>query len=158
MQNLPSLNQLLFVIQARAPSEDSETMPNAITTFDSSRHHIYIEFYVTDPSGVRRALVGVVDTGASTTEFSDQFLDHAGFIDFPASSVVIKPNQETQKYAKIVLPRVEICGNLLTDFKAHISRFESHWGFDALIGLDFFKKFRVTIDYQKGQLITEAYQ
>lgn len=35
--------------------------------------------------------------------------------------------------------------------------FEKHWGVDALIGLDFFRKFRVTIDYQAGQIITEPY-
>lgn len=129
-------------------------MSSAVTTFDTSRHHIYIEFYITDPQGVRRALVGIVDTGASTTEFSDRFLEHAGFINCSALNVQIRPNQETQKYAKIVLPKVEICGNVLTNFKAHISRFESHWGFDALIGLDFFRQFDVRINYKLGHIIT----
>ncbi len=39
--------------------------------------------------------------------------------------------------------------------KVYVSHFEKSWGIKALIGLDFFRYFRVTIDYKAGHLITE---
>jgi len=132
-------------------------MLNAVTTFDTSKHHILIEFYITDKNGIRHALAGVIDTGAPQTELSDKFLDYAGFIDGPNENVKIKPDLQTQKYAKLFLPTVDICGYSIDDFEVFISRFDTSWGIDALIGLDFFRQFKVTIDYAKGIIITEPY-
>ena len=39
----------------------------------------------------------------------------------------------------------------------HYTSFEKDWGVDALIGLDFFRHFRVTVDYKAGQIITEQF-
>ncbi|MBI2344297.1 MAG: hypothetical protein HYV02_08215 [Deltaproteobacteria bacterium] len=57
----------------------------------------------------------------------------------------------------IVLPLVEICSHRIENFPVYVSHFEKSWGIDALIGLDFFRQFRVTIDYQQGALTTESY-
>ncbi|MFT4924383.1 MAG: hypothetical protein ACI8WB_000461 [Phenylobacterium sp.] len=35
--------------------------------------------------------------------------------------------------------------------------FESSWGIDALIGLDFFRRYQLTINYPKGLLISQPY-
>lgn len=130
-------------------------MPNTTTTFDINKHHIHIEFYVTDPKGVKRAVDGVIDTGAPRTEFSDEFLDYAGFITIANQEIKMKHGLQTQKYGKLVIPEMKICGYSLRNFEVFISRFDESWGIDALVGLDFFHRFRVTIDYKVGHLITE---
>lgn len=127
-----------------------------ITHFDPKRHHIHIRFFVTGPHGRHHALDGVLDTGAPRTEFSDKFLALAGFIKKPAQDIVIKSGLQTQKYGKLVIPKIEICGHPIANFEVFASHFEEHWGVDALIGLDFFRQFRVTVDYSRGQLVTES--
>ena len=42
-------------------------------------------------------------------------------------------------------------------FEFFVSHFEQSWGIDALIGLDFFRRFLVTIDYKNGFLVTSPY-
>ena len=108
-----------------------------------------------DPNGVERALDGVIDTGAPRTEFSDEFLYYTDFLQTPRQEINIKPGLQTQKYGKIVIPSLEICGHPLKNFEVLVSRFEETWGVDALIGLDFFRRFRTTIDYHRGEIATE---
>ena len=43
-------------------------------------------------------------------------------------------------------------------FEVFVSHFEQSWGIDALIGLDFFRRFLVTIDYVNGVLVTSPYK
>lgn len=131
-------------------------MPPTITHFDTSKHHIHINFFVTDSDGIRERLGGIIDTGAPKTEFNDDFLPY-GFIKPADNEISIKPGLQTQKYGKIVLPSMEICGQTIENFEVMISRFEESWGIAALIGLDFFRRFRITIDYSKGILITEPH-
>lgn len=131
-------------------------MPN-ITAFDTNAHHVHFVAYVVNPDGKRIKLRAVLDTGAPFTEFSDQFLHYAKFIARQDQDIQIKPQLQTQKYGKLVLPQVEICGHVIDEMQVYLSHFEKHWGVDALIGLDFFRKFRVTIDYTKGHIITEPY-
>jgi predicted aspartyl protease len=126
-----------------------------VTSFDTSRHHIYVDFTVTNKSGNPYELSGVVDTGAPWTELNDAFLAHAGFIVSPDDEIPLKPGLETQKYAKILLPSIAICGQILDDFQVMVSRFDPAWGIAALIGLDFFRRFSVTIDYGQGVLVCE---
>ena len=130
-------------------------MPLTVTLFDTTRHHVHIELFVLSPSGDPKSVAAILDTGAPRTEFSDQFLDSAGLIDLSDEPKTLPPGEQTKKYGKIILPTLEICGHTLTKFKVLISHFERSWGIDALIGLDFFRKFRTTIDYEKGQIITE---
>lgn len=129
-----------------------------ITPFDTSRHHIYTTFIVTHPvTGTRHSFEGIVDTGAPHTEFTDIVLARIGVIKKPKSDVQIKEGLQSQKYSKVTFPQFEICGQVLENFQVFVSKLDEAFGVDALIGLDFFKKFRVTIDYQNGHLITERY-
>lgn len=132
-------------------------MPSAVTTVDTGRHHIHFAAFVTNPEGARIKLRAVLDTGAPFSEFSDVFLQYAGFSWRTDQGVRIKPGLQTQKYAKLALPHVEICTRVIHDMTVYVSRFDEHWGVDALVGLDFFRRFRVTVDYRAGQIITEAY-
>lgn len=51
----------------------------------------------------------------------------------------------------------EICQQRIEGLEVVVSRFDEIWGIDALIGLDFFRRFRVTVDYRAGHIITEPY-
>ena len=129
-------------------------MPNTTTVFDTKKHHIYIPFYLVDAWGEKEELVGVLDTGAPKTEFSDFFLVRLGFSKIEGQNVQIKPGLQTQKYGKIILPSLEICGHTMQNYEVMVSRFDKSWGIAALIGLDFFRRFRVTVDYKEGHLVT----
>ena len=126
-----------------------------VTAFDTTEHHIHTEFLVTNNPGQRLRFDGVIDTGAPWTEFSDEFLARAGLVELPDAEVPIKPELQTQKYAKILLPSITICGQTIDNFHVTVARFDPSWGIAALIGLDFFRRFRVTIDYARAVLICE---
>jgi hypothetical protein len=98
----------------------------------------------------------ILDTGAPMTEFSDKALRYAGVLDNVKNGVTLKDGLQTQKYATVILPHAQICGHEIENLKVFVSHFEKSWGIDALIGLDFFRRYCVTIDYQKGVLITES--
>ncbi|MBU0511128.1 MAG: hypothetical protein KJ638_05420 [Chloroflexi bacterium] len=132
-------------------------MPENNTSFDVSKHHIHLEFIVTDLNGIWHSVTGILDTGAPRTEFSDQFLTHTGFLDAKNEKTRLKPGLQTQKYGLIELPLVQICGHQIRSFEVFVSHFEQSWGIDALIGLDFFRRFLVTIDYKNGFLVTSPY-
>jgi hypothetical protein len=129
-------------------------MQENITSYDTNKHHIYIDVTVTNPKGIVYSVAGILDTGAPRTEFSDRFLVHSGFLETKSETVNLKPGLQIQKYSKITLPSVTLCHHQLDLFEVFVSHFESSWGIDALIGLNFFRRFRVTIDYSNGILLT----
>jgi len=132
-------------------------MRKILTSFDKSRHHIHIELIVTDFKGLNHSVSGILDTGAPMTEFSDLFLIHTGFIE-SAKETSVKSGLQTQKYGKINLPSIVICGHRIDNMEIFVSYFEKSWGIDALIGLDFFRRFQITINYLKANLIVEPYK
>lgn len=129
-------------------------MPS-VTIFDPRARYIFLPIFVTDTKGRRHEFDALLDTGAPMTEFSDIALQYAGLLDVPPQDVPIEHSLQTHKYGRIVLPAVEICSQALSNLNVYVSRFEKSWGIKALIGLDFFRRFRVTIDYQQGHLLTE---
>lgn len=130
-------------------------MPNT-TVFDPNDHHIRLVGSMKASDGVVCEFRAILDTGAPSTEFSDQFLSVVGMHKKPESITKIQSDQESQKYAKLVLPQVTICGHELIDMPVFVSRYRDHWGIDALIGLDFFRKFEVKINYKLGTIVTEG--
>ncbi len=68
------------------------------------------------------------------------------------TDVDVQRGLQTQKYGSLVLPHLSVCGQTMTQVEINISRFEKSWGIYALIGLDFFRRFSVTIDYERGVL------
>lgn len=130
---------------------------STLTIFNPTQRYIFLSVFVTMPSGRLRELDALLDTGAPCSEFSDRALQFAGFLDAPQEGIVIKEGQQTQKYGRVVLPQIEICSHRLENLRVYVSRFDESWGIDALIGLDFFRQIRVTIDYQRGHLVTEPY-
>lgn len=131
-------------------------MPN-ITVFDPNFHHIRLVGAMETSKGAAYEFRAILDTGAPTTEFSDQFLYAAGLMKKDELKTSIEPGLQTQKYGKLILPRVKICGHSIHEVQVYVSHYEKHWGVDALIGLDFFRRYRVTIDYKVGHIITEPF-
>ena len=128
------------------------------TAFHINSHHIHIELVVTNSNGMLHSVAGILDTGAPGTEFSDQFLTYTGFLDTANEEINVKSGLQTQKYGVLELPSVVICGHRINNFEVFVSHFEPSWGIDALIGLDFFRRFLVTVDYMNGVLITSPYE
>lgn len=129
-------------------------MPN-ITAFDPHEHHIRLVGSMKTSNGVEYEFRAILDTGAPWTEFSDQFLLAAGMISEKDPKVSTMEDLQTQKYGKLILPQMQTCGHKIQDMPVYLSHFNKHWGVDALIGLDFFRRFRVTIDYGAGHIVTE---
>ena len=127
------------------------------TTFDTTRHHIHLECAIINSEGIKHSFNGILDSGAPRTEFSDLFLLHTGLLAKPSSQVEIQPGSQSQKYGKITIPLIEICNQQLIEFDVFVATFESSWGIDALIGLDFFRRFQLTIDYSEGLIISLPY-
>ena len=122
------------------------------TPFDVALHHIHIRVEIDTGEGLPWRVKGLLDSGAPWTEVSDKFLFHAGLLDQVPEGAALKPGLETQKYGKLVLPQLRVCGQILGNFEVRVSRFEESWDIAALVGLDFFRRFPVTIDYHRAVL------
>lgn len=129
-----------------------------ITAFNTAEHHIHLEFLIKDAKGTEHSVEGILDTGAPQTEFADQFLHYIGFVESKGDNIAIKSGLQTQKYGKVMIPSMTILGRQISNFEVCVSRFEASWGIDALIGLDFFRLFQVTIDFSKGIIIVQPFE
>ncbi len=122
------------------------------TPFDVRQHHIHLKVVINIGHGLPWRVAGVLDTGAPWTEVSDKFLHHAGLISELPDDGPMPRGRQTQRYGKIVLPEMEICGQRLANMEVRVARFEEIWNVGILVGLDFFRHFPVTIDYQRAVL------
>jgi hypothetical protein len=129
-------------------------MPKTVT-FDPQKRYIFTPIFITAPDNRRYDFDAILDTGAPFTEFSGEALLHLGLIKSTNIDVKIKNGLQTQKYGKIILPKIEICSQIITEMTVYVSHFEKSWGIKALIGLDFFRQFDVRINYKLGQITTE---
>ncbi len=132
-------------------------MHKRLFPFDSQKHHICLEFAISDSNDIARYGLGILDTGAPRTEFSDIFLNHIGLLETVIGDEAVPHGQQTLKYRKLEVPSVEICGYHFRNAEFIVSTFERTWGVDALIGLDLFRKCRITIDYRREMIIAEPY-
>ncbi|MDD5674755.1 MAG: retroviral-like aspartic protease family protein [Chitinivibrionales bacterium] len=128
-------------------------MPN-ITTFNTNAPYIYLSIAVAADNNTFHEFDAIFDTGAPTTEFSDAALYYAGFLG-STKPVILKSGLQTQKYGKIILPQIQICGHSMENLEVFVSHFEKSWGIDALIGLDFLRRFKVEIDFSKGAITSD---
>lgn len=129
----------------------------SFTAFDPDKRYILLPIFVANKKNEIRDFMALLDTGAPSTEFSDEVLQYLGFLDDLNDNVTLKDGLQTQKYGKVILPHLEICSRAVDNLEVYVSHFKKSWGVKALIGLDFFRQFCVTIDYKAGQIITEPY-
>jgi len=133
-------------------------MHKSMFPFDSQKHHIYLEFAISDIKGFARYGLGILDTGAPRTEFCDIFLKHIGLLEAVIDDETAPYyGLQTLKYRKLKVPSVEICGYHFQNTEFIVSQFDKTWGIDALIGLDLFRKCRITIDYKLEMIIVDPY-
>lgn len=157
IQNRFQGNQKRFGTLENLPFQGLEAMQK-YTLFDSSEHHIYVVCNLQDWYGAVHTFRAIIDTGAPTTEFSDEFLASIGLIKIDnAEKVGVHSLEQTKKYGKLTLSQINCLGQSMENITVRVSKFADGWGVDALIGLDFFRQFRVTIDYKAGQIITEPF-
>lgn len=126
-----------------------------ITTFNTGARYILFPIFVTTKEGKKYRVDALLDTGAPQTEFSDDTLQLVGLLK-ETKSVSLKPGLQTQKYGRVVVPHIEICSHPIENLEVYVSHFDKSWGIKALIGLDFFRRFRTTVDYGAGQILTKA--
>lgn len=107
------------------------------TTFDTSEHHIYLAAKILDCNGVEHSFRGVLEPKS-------------------IKKVDIQPEQQTARYGRIVLPRIQCLGQTLENTRVKVVRFVEGWAVDALIGLDFFRRYEVKINYKSGTIVTEG--
>lgn len=131
-------------------------MPN-FTKFDPQGRYIIVPILVLDKNNEIQDFLALLDTGAPASEFSDEALQLLGYLDKTNRDVGLKPGLQTHKCGRIILPHIEICSQPIKNLEVYVSHFEKSWGIKVLIGLDFFRRFCVTINYKSGQLITEPY-
>lgn len=127
------------------------------TTFDPAERYIFIRVAVADVDGKKKDFLSILDTGAPITEFSDEALLQLGYLDEAKADIALQPGLQTKKYGRVTLPHVEICSHPIDNLEVYVSHFDKSWGIKALIGIDFFRRFRVTVDYDEGVLITKPY-
>ena len=130
-------------------------MPN-ITTFNIGAPYIYLSISVAADNNTLHEFDAIFDTGAPVTEFSDAALYYAGFLS-ATKPVILQSGLQTQKYGKILLPQIQICGHSMENLEVFVSHFEKSWGIDVLIGLDFLRRFKVEIDYSKGVITSDMF-
>lgn len=122
--------------------------------FDTKKHHIHTKLRVKSQSGMDVSFTAIVDTGAPFTELSDRSLIRVVY-HTPQSEITTHDLQETQKYGKVRLVEAHTLGQCLDNWIVYVSRFDASWNIDALIGLDFLRRFKTTIDYGQGLIVTE---
>lgn len=88
-------------IQEKAPFRVGGENMSHIMTFDSKQRYIFLSVFVISSSGQRYEFDALLDTVAPFTEFSDQALHYAGFLDSTEKEVKLKPNIQTQKYGAL---------------------------------------------------------
>ena len=81
-------------------------MPN-ITTFDALAPYIFLPVLVSSSRGTQHEFDAIFDTEAPRTEFSDRALEYTGLLE-SVGEVSIPSGLQTQKYSRVVLPRIRI--------------------------------------------------
>jgi len=127
------------------------------TRFSVNEKYILLSVNVINSIEEPYKVDALLDTGAPSTEFSDDTLQYLGFLQKTRDDVELGDGLQTQKYGRVVLPKIEICSHPIENLEVYVSHFHKSWGIKALIGLDFFRRFRVTIDYKSGHISTEPY-
>lgn len=126
----------------------------SITTFDSTKRYIFLPIFLKTKDGTSYEFEAILDTGAPLTEFSDEALHFMGLLNYKNEDVKLKPGFQTQKYDKAIIPEIQICSQTIENLPVYVSHFEKSWGIKALIGLDFFRRFEVLINYKLGEIVT----
>lgn len=116
---------------------------------------IVIRARISGPSGNVAAQLAV-DTGAVRTLISREVLQHAGYR--PASAtqrVLIATASGIERVPQIVVERIQVLGHQRRNVPVLAHTLPPSVGLDGLLGLDFLRDYRLTIDFRAGTVTLE---
>lgn len=119
-------------------------------SFDPNGRAIPLQVRLHGASGLLDALLAL-DTGATRTVISTDLLMALGYDPSAADTrVFVSTVGGTQHVPKVVLTGIEAIGLYRPRFPVLAARLPPTVGFDGLLGLDFLRGRRLTVDFRKG--------
>ncbi len=120
--------------------------------FDPQRPLIEVAVEIADSSTV--SLRMAFDTGANQTAISRQAALRLGFDPDAASDrVVVATADGLATIPILTLPRFRALGHDQTHLRLACLNLPARTGVDGILGSDFFRRFHIFINYQKGFLV-----
>ena len=97
-----------------------------------------------------------LDTGATTTVINQSALQYAGFrLDKEGKPAEITTGSGIESVLEVRLARIHALGKIETDFSILCHTLPPNAGIDGVLGLDFLRGERLTIDFRAGLLALE---
>ena len=124
-------------------------------SFDGQRGSIFVRASASGPADSMELRL-LLDTGASMTSLSAESLIHLGYYPAQADETVqiISVSSVTEQPV-VRLNRLSALGVHQLGLAVVAQRFPEEIEFDGVIGLDFFRDRKLTIDFRAGQLTLE---
>lgn len=124
-------------------------------TFDPNFHLIEIRALLSGPAGTYRVRLAL-DTGATSTSINKDILVLIGYDpDALPQTVTITTGSGVEKAARINLDKIEALGYERQGFSVVAHTLPPSAGIDGLLGLDFFRKRILTINFDSGTITVE---
>ena len=123
------------------------------TYFNPAENHIAVLARLFGPKGDSTARL-VLDTGASRTLVNRDIVERLGYslsADLPTARVAT--GSRIENMPMLVVSRIAALGRDLTNLEVLCHNLPAGTTIDGLLGLDFFRNQRLTIDFREG-LIT----
>ena len=121
--------------------------------FDPGRNHILVSVRITGPVKVAMARMAL-DTGATRTSLDQEIAAELGYrVDSSTETVRVATGSQYETVPVIGVERIEALGNQKENLPILCKSLPAGLPIDGLLGLDFFRNQRLTIDFREG-LIT----
>ena len=125
------------------------------TAFDPTEGLVVVSACVWGPSG-DRVLRLALDTGATSTILSSAILVAVGYAPAPSGERVRMTTGSGVEYVPLVnVERILALGTQQMDFPVISHTLPPTASVDGLVGLDFFREQRLTIDFRAGEITLE---
>ena len=125
------------------------------TRFNAKRGLVLVHARIWGPSG-RRAVRLALDTGATTTVINAAILVDVGYDPGSAPSRVRMTTGSGIEYVpRIKIERIRALRSERTDFEVVCHTLPPTASVDGLLGLDFLRDCRLTIDFRAGEVSLE---
>ena len=124
-------------------------------SFNRDTLSIILDAVVHGPSGKQRVTM-VLDTGASNCMISQNVAMKIGYDNFEGSEFIdVQSASGFIRSPKIMVEGMDVFGSIVKDIDVIVHDLPKGTFVDGLIGLNFLKHFRLTLDFPNGKLIME---
>ena len=125
------------------------------TSFNPDRRSIPVRVWLFGPIGIARAIL-TLDTGATRTLIARDIAEKIGYrVDDDAEAVPTITVSGTEDMPLLSLERFDALGQQRHDFPVLCHNLPPGTPTDGLLGLDFFRSQRLTIDFREGLIILD---